>query len=137
MLEFPELDPLKKEKELRELALGRKIDRLKTESGMDWNAIAAYAGVTPSAIARIVSGETKAPSFWVMARLADCFQMSLEELMDLKDDEKPASLLLADVLRELSALNNDELRDILPGLRVKIQALINDRPPRKGPPKSE
>lgn len=64
--------------------LEKRIKQLRKKAGLSQQKLAEKAGLSFTVITKIEQGVAKRPSIQTMVKLADAFQISLDELIDRK-----------------------------------------------------
>ena len=70
------------------LTPGKQIERLCRERGISQKMLAERIGVSPSQISRIIREETKSVSSEMLMELAEVFQVSTDEILGMKPNQK-------------------------------------------------
>ena len=70
------------------LTPGKQIERLCREQGISQKMLAERIGVSPSQISRIIREETKSVSSEMLMELAEVFQVSTDEILGMKPNQK-------------------------------------------------
>ena len=70
------------------LTPGKQIERLCKEQGISQKMLAERIGVSPSQISRIIREETKSVSSEMLMELAEVFQVSTDEILGMKPNQK-------------------------------------------------
>lgn len=70
------------------LTPGKQIERLCREQGISQKMLAERIGVSPSQISRIIREETKSVSSEMLMKLAEVFQVSTDEILGMKPNQK-------------------------------------------------
>src|SRR5688572_3834321 len=72
-------------------ALGQRLKRLRTTTGLSQQAVAAKAGISYFTLAKIEQGATKAPSATVLYKLSAVLGFDIDELLGKKPASQPKS----------------------------------------------
>ncbi|MXW87447.1 MAG: helix-turn-helix transcriptional regulator [Boseongicola sp. SB0673_bin_14] len=108
------------------MRLGAKLKELREEKGATQKQVAAAIGVSRHMIWRLEKGRMKKSTSTVVAKLADYFGVSIEELLgELPDDPAPD---VASMMRRVGRLDARDraLLDRIIRLMVEMQASRSD-----------
>jgi len=64
--------------------LAKKVKSLRKSAGWSQQKLAQYSGLSYNMITKIEQGQAKYPSIQTVIKIADAFNMSIDELVDRK-----------------------------------------------------
>ena len=97
-----------------------KIKELMSVKGISQRDLANAIQINESAMSRYISGE-RTPRIDILAKLARYFDVSIDELIDEKNDNTNFLELRGLVARSASSLTNDEIKELLSILSNNIK----------------
>lgn len=91
----------------------QRLHLLKEKSKLTNKAVAEAVGVTESTVSRILSGESKDPSFDVVVSIIKAFNGSVEEVLGISkkgEDDMQALIAIREIYEnQIKSLNKDKL----------------------------
>jgi len=97
--------------------LAGELKKRRRQAGLSQEKFSEMTGISKAQISELERGIAN-PSLGFLEKIADCFQVSVAELLDADDTLKNPERLKKSILESLENLSPDELRRVLSLIRL-------------------